>query len=169
MDTENEIKETKVNTESVKYCKDLLGLCFTEPYCEYSQYFHAFSFNRECLEQMIKNNVKEDEQKYYSIKNIKLLKHLSVPILDTDTDTDTVTVFTRNGIKIKSLLLLYKDQEYNEELFPIYGFNRIKNDMCEQVLLAIKPEYITEYIKECGISHNSIQIDTFYAESILNA
>jgi len=171
--TEQTITEQTITEQTiteVKYCKDLLGICFTSPDCEEDQYFHAFSFDNKCLEQMIQNNVKEYEQQYYSIKKIKLFKYYFVmPSKETDIFFDKKNT--------KGILLPFDDEKYDEKLFPIYGFNRIiikiiKNDiyeLCEQVLLSIKPESIIDYIKECGISHNPILIDTFYEESILNA
>jgi hypothetical protein len=49
----------------------------------------------------------------------------------------------------------------------MYGYNLIYDSKCEQIILIT--DSITDKLKENGISENQIKIDTFYAESILNA
>ena len=136
------------NDNSTKFYKDLLGICFTSSDCEEDQYFHAFSFEREVLENMILNNVCKIEQRYYSIKKIKVFKY-----------------FISKDIE-QNLYIPYNQYEYNN-LFPMYGYNLIYDSKCEQIILIT--DSITDKLKENGISENQIKIDTFYAESILNA
>ena len=71
----------KSSNETVNYCKDLLGLCFTSPDCNEDQYFHAFSFDKDILVNMI-DNINIEERNFYSIKNIKLFefRSLSIPV-----------------------------------------------------------------------------------------
>ena len=57
--------------------------------------------------------------------------------------------------------------EYKNISHPIYGYYLLKNDEYEQVLLSTFE--INEYMERSGISHNPIEIDTFYEEAILNA
>jgi len=131
-----------------KLYEDLLGICFTSPDCEEDQCFHAFSFNEETLKNMIENITPKEEQKYYSIKIIYVFKYISSSMN-----------------KVSGFFLA---NEFNyDDLDHMYGFNKIHDFNCEQVILIT--DYITDYMKECGISHNKIEIDTFYEESILNA
>jgi hypothetical protein len=135
-------------SDKVKFYKDLLGIFFTSPDCEEDQYFHAFSFEREVLENMIKNYVCKIEQKYYSIKKIKVFQY----IISKDIE--------------QNLYIPYNQYEYNNS-FPMYGYNLIYDSKCEQIILIT--DSITDKLKENGISENQIKIDTFYEESILNA
>ena len=136
------------NDNSTKFYKDLLGICFTSPDCEDDQYFHAFSFEREVLENMILNNVCKIEKRYYSIKKIKIFKY-----------------FISKDIG-QNIYIPYNQYEYNN-LFPMYGYNLIYDSKCEQIILIT--DSVTDKLKENGISENQIKIDTFYEESILNA
>jgi hypothetical protein len=131
-----------------KFYENLLGICFTSPDCEEDQYFHAFSFNESTLKNMIENITPKEEQKYYSIKEIYVFKYISYSM------NKVSGFFLANGLKY-------------DNLDHMYGFNRIHKGKCEQVILIT--DYITDYMKECGISHNKIEIDTFYGESIVNA
>lgn len=143
-----EINSKIENDNSIKFYRDLLGICFTSPDCEEDQYFHAFSFERDVLENMILNNVCKIEQRYYSIKKIKVFQYL----ISKDIE--------------QNLYIPYYQYEYNN-LFPMYGYNLIYDSKCEQIILIT--DYITDKLKENGISENQIKIDTFYEESILNA
>ena len=100
------------NDNSTKFYKDLLGICFTSPDCEEDQYFHAFSFERDVLENMILNNVCKIEQRYYSIKKIKVFQYL----ISKDIE--------------QNLYIPYYQYEYNN-LFPMYGYNLIYDSKCE--------------------------------------
>ena len=165
MDKHIEIQEQQEIPEPQEqpyhFCKDMLGLCFTSPDCEQDQYFHAYSFNRVILDQMIKN-VKDDERDFYSIKKIKVQQYL---VVNKSNDTDKF--FDSNNVT--GILLRCDNTIYNEKINPLYGYNFIKNGLCEQTLLSIKPNIITDYIRENGISDTPLKIDTFYEESILNA
>jgi hypothetical protein len=151
-------------TQSNKFCKDLLGLCFTSPDEHRDQYFHAYSFNHDILNNMI-NNVNDDEKDFYSIKKIKVFKYISIkPTKKTD------KYFLLDGKNISGLFMqLDDDHDKHDEtgLYPIYGYNYLKNGLCEQVLLYTN--VITEKMNSDGISSVPIKIDTFYEESILNA
>ena len=146
-------------TSSNKFCKDLLGLCFTSPDESRDQYFHAFSFDHDILNNMINNNVKDNEKNFYSIKNIKLYKYFPLK----------KCVLNNKVIKGMYVCMNNNDIYDNNELNLIYGYNYIEeeNYLCEQVLLST--EVINEEMIHAGISLNPINIDTFYEESILNA
>ena len=149
-------------------CNELLGLCFTDPDCKYDQYFHAFSFDRDILNNMIMNVVNSTEKDFFSIKKIKLYEYVKIDLLEEDKtligkNTNSFYIY-RNSIN-----------KYKNLIYPIYGFNYTKKivhegcegELCTQVLLSTNE--ITDFMKTCGISSNPININTFYEESILNA
>ena len=132
---------------NIEIIKDLLGIYSTEPECEKDKYIHAFSFNKEILNNMININIPYEEKYIYSIEPVKMY------LFDESLD--------------KKIIYIEDNFEYNKILFPIYGFYDIKNNLCNKVLLSTNK--INKYMENCGISSNSINIDTFYDESILNA
>ena len=140
----------------VKYYDNLLGLLFISPDCKDDQCFHAFSFNKEVLENMILKDIPLEQQNYYSIKKIKVFKILTNPVINLNT------------------FILVENQIYNENN-TLYGFNYINYDkeIVEQVILMdnnlIKDLKKIEIVVNNGISFNPIKINTFYEESILNA
>jgi hypothetical protein len=146
-------------------CNELLGLCFTDPECKYDQYFHAFSFDIDILNNIIMNVVNFTEKDFFSIKKIKLYEYVKMDSLKEDNkffgkNTNSFYIY-RNSIN-----------KYNDLRYPIYGFNHTKKtvhegELCTQVLLSTNE--ITDFMKICGISTNPININTFYEESILNA
>ena len=152
--------EIENNIESIKYCKDLLGICFTDPDEPSDQYFHAYSFDKNTLIDMI-NDIDQSEKNYYSIKNIKLYRFLHTIQYDSNDKLNKKNV---SGILLKTL----DEWNYNTIIDPIYGFNYIKNNDCEQVLLSTNNSN-SSFLQNSGISYNPIIIDTFYSESILNA
>ena len=161
------IKSSTCNMKSSnKLCKDLLGLCFTSPDECRDQYFHAFSFDHDILNNMINNNVNNDEKNFYSIRNIKLFQYVS--IIPTERIDQFFSKKNVTGLFLQLNSEINKNYKYNEdELKTIYGYNYLKNNLCEQVLLSTN--IITDKMKYAGISSVPIIIDTFYEESILNA
>jgi hypothetical protein len=146
-----------------RLCQDLLGLYFTSPDCDLDEYVHAFSFKRSILENMIECFVPEKEREYYSIKHIKIYHSY-------ESNRNT------NIIKPKRTLLFYcKKLQYDQINCLIYGYNMPEKKFKEgnmyntynQVL--VSTSIITDEMIENGISENSLDIDTFYEESILNA
>ena len=147
---------------SNKFCEDLRGLCFTSPDECRDQYFHAFSFDHNILNNMIINNVNNNKKNFYPIKNIKLFQYVSfIPTESID------QIFSKKNVT-GLFLQLNNNYKYDEnELKTIYGYNYLKNNLCEQILLFTN--VITYKMKYDGISSVPIIIDTFYEESILNA
>jgi uncharacterized ubiquitin-like protein YukD len=143
------------NTEPLKCCKDLLGLWFTEPECEYDRYVHAFSFDKNILIDMLNKNIKDEEKMMYSIEPVKIYSLSGVVIKKSN----------------KESLLLHRIEDnfpFKNIFDPIYGFNKISSNECEQVLLTVDKKDIMPTIENMGISSNPIHIDTFYEEGILN-
>lgn len=138
------------DTKLVKVYGDLLGILFTSPDCEEDQYYHAFSFNRNSLEDMIEKNIFKEEKIHYSIKKIRVFQYIT----------------GKDNEKNLKLFIPYDCYQYNES-FPMYGFNLISKNKVEQIILITYS--IIDSLKESGISHNQIKINTFYEESILNA
>jgi hypothetical protein len=161
------IKTSTGNMKSSnKFCKELLGLCFTSPDECRDQYFHAFSFDHDILNNMINNNVNNDEKNFYSIKNIKLFQYVS--FIPTERIDQIFSKKNVTGLFLQLNSEINKNYKYDEdELKTIYGYNYLKNNLCEQVLLSTN--IITDKMKYDGISSVPIIIDTFYEESILNA
>ena len=66
------INNIKLSTGSMKssnkFCEDLLGFCFTSPDECRDQYFHAFSFDHDILNNMINNNVNNYEKTFIQLK-----------------------------------------------------------------------------------------------------
>jgi hypothetical protein len=144
--TNNQEKNTS------NYCKDLLGLWFCEPDCEYDIYLHAFSFDKDILNNMIDSYIKEEDRHLYYIKRVKLYSISQIIQVN----------------KSKLMILPMDDNfHFNNLENPIYGFNKIFGDKCEQVLLTTN--LINNEIIDMGISPKPIKIDTFYEESVLNA
>jgi len=146
-----------IQNQSINSCDNLLGL-----YSRYDpddlDYVYAFSFDKQILLNMIRNNVPEEEKKYYSIKPIKIYKQAVIFREEDNKPCEIIFNISNNSNMI-----------YDEKLFPIYGFNLIGNNntTCDQVLLSTKNK--NQYLVNEGISHNPIEIDTFYEESIVNA
>lgn len=140
------------NTTLVKAYGDLLGILFTSPDCEQDQCYHAFSFDRDILEDMIEKYVSKEEKSYYSIRKIRVFQY----------------IVGKDNEKNLKLFIPYDCHLYNDS-YPMYGFNLISKDQykVEQVILITYS--IIDSLKESGISHNQIKINTFYEESILNA
>jgi len=135
-------------------CENLLGLYFTSPDETGDRYVHAFSFSKDILENMIANNVKEEEQKYYSVHPIEFYMLIEWNTSDNKRHT----------------MVNLEKWEYSDIQYPIYGYNSMYMSkgciLCKQVLLSTNK--IVENIIS-SISSNPIQIDTFYEEGILNA
>jgi hypothetical protein len=145
-------------------CNQLKGLYLTDPQSN-DKYISAFSFDTNVLKNMIDTFVEEIEKQYYSIDNIKLLQHLK---LKKPEQNDKLDNSIDGKEKYKDIICDGSDLIFENLEFPIYGYNFIKNDNCEQVLLCTN--YPNEkYFESNGISYSPIQIDTFYDESILNA
>lgn len=83
---------------------------------------------------MIDNISNNEEKKFYSIKNIKLFeyKSLTIPILNYLVDPNSDIILNKHNFALQVDNYL----EYNKVLAPIYGYNFIKNNLCEQVLLS---------------------------------
>jgi len=142
--------------QPLRYCKDLLGLWFTEPDCKDDKYIHAFSFDKDILIDMINKNIKDEDKHLYSIEPVKIYSLLEIIIKKTN----------------ETSVLLHRiddDFPFKNIFEDIYGFNKITSNDCEQVLLVTNKNHITPTIKNNGISANPIHIDTFYEEGILNA
>lgn len=161
-----------------KYCNQLLGLYFTEPDCPEDKYIQAFSFDIQILQSMIENQVPNIDKEYYSIQPVKVLYHYvcqseeEKKSLSENLQKSKEKKFKNKKFKnIKGLIFDYSTQTnklFDELEFPIYGYNSITDDFCQQVLLCTgKPDELK--FQSNGISSNPIQIDTFYEESILNA
>ena len=150
IDTDNQIINS--NTTLVKVYGDLLGILFISPDCEQDQCYHAFSFDRDILEDMIEKYVSKEEKPYYLIRKIRVFQYIT----------------GKDNEKNLKLFIPYDCHLYNDS-YPMYGFNLISKDQCkvEQVILITYS--IIDSLKESGISHNQIKINTFYEESILNA
>jgi len=143
-----------MESQNINYCKNLLGLWFTEPDCEDDKYVHAFSFDKIILNNILENDVKKDDRHFFSISRVRLY-----------------TASEINDEQKKKIIILPMNDDFIFDNIkkPIYGFNKLTSDNCEQVLLCIDINNITDIIKEMGISSNPIKINTFYEESILNA
>jgi len=150
-----------IENQSNNYCNNLLGLYFTYKSHEDFSYVHAFSFDKQILENMIINDIPQEEKLCYSIKPIKLYKPIFTTKINDDKD------YNRDYLKI--FLTEINDTIYDKNIFPIYGFNKIKNNKCEQVLLSLATCEDVILYKDLGISNNPIEIDTLYEESILNS
>lgn len=150
IDTDNQIINS--NTKLFKVYGDLLGILFTSPDCEEDQYYHAFSFDRDILEDMIEKHVSKEMKIYYSIKEIRVFQY----------------IVGKDNEKNHKLFIPYDYYQYNDS-YPMYGYNLISKakDKVEQVILITYSN--KESLRENGISHNQIKINTFYEESILNA
>ena len=176
-----------MESKNYLYCNELLGLCFTDPDCKYDQYFHAFSFDIDILNNMIMNVVNPKEKDFFSIKKIKLYEYIKI-----NSSEEATCFFGKNkemnrsfrgdssifsGVSTKEntnsfYICRNSNNKYNDLRYPIYGFNHTKKtvyegELCTQVLLSTNE--ITDYMKKCGISSNPININIFYEESILNA
>ena len=149
------------DTYSDKFCKDLFGLWLTSPDCSEDQYISAFSFDTQILKNMIEMCVDETEKNYFSIKPVKFYQYLSIspPYVLTD------SLFLEKNVS--GIIIPNDNLKFGEVKDNIYGYYRIKNGQCEQVLLCTK--IINNFMESNGISCNPIQIDKFYEESILNA
>lgn len=142
------------NTKMNFACNDLLGLWFTDPECTEDQYIHAISFNKNVLEDMIKNTVPTEEKGYFSIDKVRTVKYCK----EFSTETRE----------------FYEVQELSGPFDPIiaepfYGYNNLFNikKVCEQVILFTDVK--TKNMELAGISSEPIKLDTYYEESILNA
>jgi hypothetical protein len=145
-----------MNKESLKYCKDLLGLWFNEPNSKEDKYIHAFSFDVDILINIMNTNIKDNEKHLYSIEPVKMYCLSSIIIKKTGEES----------------LILHRIEDnlpFTNIFEPIYGFNKLTSNDCEQVLLVVNKNDITPTIENNGISANPIHIDTFYEEGILNA
>lgn len=142
--------------DDLKYCKDMLGLWFNEPDSKEDKYIHAFSFDVDILINMINTNIKDNEKHLYSIEPVKIYCLTSIIIKKTDEESCILHRIDDNFL-------------FKNIYEPIYGFNKLSSNHCEQVLLIANKNDITETIENHGISANPIYIDTFYEESILNA
>ena len=135
-----------------KFCKDLLGLWYCEPDYEYDKYVYAFSFDKDILNNMIEEHVNDEDKHLYFISRIGVYS-----LCESDYEN-----------KIRHVILPMDDNCCFDTLkYPIYGFNKITGDKCEQVILC--SNFFNDRIIDMGISTNPIKIDTFYPESILNA
>ncbi len=145
-----------MNTNNQKntpnYCKDLLGLWFCEPDCEYDIYLHAFYFDKDIFNNMVESYIKDEDKHLYYIKRVKLY---------------SISQIIEDNRSMSIILPMDDNCNFNNIEKPIYGFNKIIGDKCEQVLLATN--YISDNMKDMGISSTPIKIDTFYKESVLNA
>ena len=142
----------KMDIKNNKYCKDLLGLWFCEPDCEYDIYLHAFSFDKDILNNMIESYIKDEDKHLYYISRVKLYSISQII----------------QGNKSKLMILPMDDNcNFNNIEKPIYGFNKMIGDKCEQILLTT--DIINNDIIDMGISSKPIKIDSFYEESVSNA
>jgi len=142
--------------DTLKYCKDMLGLWFNEPDSKEDKYIHAFSFDVDVLINMINTNIKDNEKHLYSIESVKIYCLSSIIIKKTGEESCILHRIEDNFL-------------FKNICESIYGFNKLSSNNCEQVLLIANKNDITETIKNNGISANPIHIDRFYEESILNA
>ena len=157
-----------------RFCSDLLGLYFIHPECKEEHIVYAFSFDRQILEKMIIDNFIEEEQKYYVVKSIVIYTYISLENNDESTKIKLNKLF--NSKNARGLIM--RQLDYNNIEFPLYGYYRncqgeldsngdrgIKE---QQVILSIDDKY-KKLIKNELISHNPINIDTFYEEGIMNS
>lgn len=159
---------TQVNTDIdlpnyLEYnCNQLLALYFTDPYCKYDKYIHAYSFDIKILQNLIEINISVEEKKYYSIEPVKFCHYLTVG--KSDSVDDFFGKKNVNGIVVENPQIKFKEAQNN-----IYGYY-CKNNITfqeEQVLLLCK--YIENFTNNNNISSNPVIIDTFYEEGIMNA
>ena len=154
-----------MKSENHLYCNELLSLYSSDPDGKYDQKFHAFSFDRDILNNMIMNVVNPTKKDFFSIKKIKLYEYVKI-----DSFEEANNFFGKNTNSF--YICRNSNNKYNDLRYPIYGFNHTKKtvherELCTQVLLSTNE--ITDFMKICGISSNPININTFYEESILNA
>jgi hypothetical protein len=154
-----------MESKNYLYCNELLGLCSTIPDCKYDQKIHAFSFDRDILNNMIMNVINPTEKDFFSIKKIKLYEYVKI-----DSSEKASCFFGKNTNSF--YICRNSNNKYNNLRYPIYGFNHTKKtvherELCTQVLLSTNE--ITDFMKICGISSNPININTFYEDSILTA
>ncbi len=143
-----------------KNCGNLYGIYFNDPEYDCIRYLHGFSFDTNVLYQMLEK-IDQNEQKYYSIEPVKLYQCLEV------LPHESKNKFSDRSNIVGIIVQLNSVNSYDEIKYPIYGYNFMKNNKYDQILLSVNPD--ARPFSLMDMSDNPIVLDTFYDESIMNA